>query len=447
MATGSLFDSDSSTSSSNSAAPAARPGAPLAERRRPHTLADYAGQQHLVGPEGVLRRYLNGGRLPSLILWGPPGVGKTTLAHLLADELKLPFAALSAINAGVKDVREVIEKARKQRNAILFIDEIHRFSKSQQDALLGAVEQGVVTLIGATTENPSFEVIPALLSRAQVYVLEPLDKDVLISIVDKALAEDEILKQRKVRMAEYGALLTISGGDARKLLNLLEIVVEASRPDPATGEIVITDEVVQKLAQQHLARYDKGGEMHYDVISAFIKSIRGSDPNAAVYWLAVMLEGGEDPKFIARRLLILASEDVGNANPNALMLAQSCFQAVTVIGMPESEIILSQTVVYLATSVKSNASYLAIKQARSLVRQQGVQPVPIPLRNAPTKLMKQLGYGNEYQYSHDYAGNFAYQEFLPESLSGTVFYEPGQNASEAKMRERLRQWWGEKYGY
>ncbi|UOQ79169.1 replication-associated recombination protein A [Hymenobacter sp. 5516J-16] len=414
---------------------------------RPRTLTDYAGQQHLIGPEGVLRRYLNAGRLPSLILWGPPGVGKTTLAHLLAQELGLPFAALSAINAGVKDVREVIERARKQRGTVLFIDEIHRFSKSQQDALLGAVEQGVVTLIGATTENPSFEVIPAVLSRAQVYVLEALGKDVLTSLVDKALAEDEILKQKKVRVQEYNALLTISGGDARKLLNLLEIVVEASRPDSKTGAITITDEAVQQLAQQHLARYDKGGEMHYDVISAFIKSIRGSDPNAALYYLAVMLEGGEDVKFIARRLLILASEDVGLANPNALMLAQSCFQAVTVIGMPESDIILGQMVVYLATSPKSNASYKAIREARALVRQQGVQPVPIALRNAPTKLMEELGYGNTYMYSHDYEGNFAYQEFLPEQLSGRVFYHPGQNPAEAKAQERLRQLWGEKYGY
>ncbi|WP_139923831.1 replication-associated recombination protein A [Hymenobacter sp. DG01] len=444
MATGSLFDSDPTPSAQPNLP---RPGAPLAERMRPRTLQEYAGQQHLIGPEGVLRRYLNAGRLPSLILWGPPGVGKTTLANLLAQELGLPFAALSAINAGVKDVREVIERARKQRGTVLFIDEIHRFSKSQQDALLGAVEQGVVTLIGATTENPSFEVIPAVLSRAQVYVLEPLGKDVLTSLVDKALAEDDILKQRKVRVQDYNALLTISGGDARKLLNLLEIVVEASRPTPETGEIIITDEAVQQLAQQHLARYDKGGEMHYDVISAFIKSIRGSDPNAALYYLAVMLEGGEDVKFIARRLLILASEDVGLANPNALMLAQSCFQAVTVIGMPESDIILGQTVVYLATSPKSNASYKAIREARALVRQQGVQPVPIALRNAPTKLMEELGYGNQYMYSHDYEGNFAYQEFLPEALSGRVFYRPGHNPAEAKAQERLRQLWGEKYGY
>ncbi|RSK36317.1 replication-associated recombination protein A [Hymenobacter metallilatus] len=444
MSTGSLFDSDPA-SVPRPTSPG--PGAPLAERMRPQTLEQYAGQQHLIGPKGVLRRYLQAGRLPSLILWGPPGVGKTTLANLLAQALGKPFASLSAVNAGVKDVREVIERARKQRGTVLFIDEIHRFSKSQQDALLGAVEQGVVTLIGATTENPSFEVIPAVLSRAQVYVLESLSKDILTGIVDNALAHDELLRQKNVRVQEYGALLTISGGDARKLLNLLEIVVEASHPDPQTGAIIITDEGVQQLAQQHLARYDKGGEMHYDVISAFIKSIRGSDPNAALYYLAVMLEGGEDVKFIARRLLILASEDVGLANPNALMLAQSCFQAVTVIGLPESDIILGQTVVYLATSPKSNASYKAIREARALVRQQGVQPVPIPLRNAPTKLMAELGYGQQYQYSHDYPGNFAYQEFLPEALSGTVFYHPGQNPAEAKAQERLRQLWGEKYGY
>ncbi|MBC6612157.1 replication-associated recombination protein A [Hymenobacter sp. BT507] len=442
MSTGSLFDDETPSRPTP-----ATPDAPLPERRRPRTLAEYAGQQHLIGPEGVLRRYLNAGRLPSLILWGPPGVGKTTLAHLLAQELGRPFAALSAINAGVKDVRDVIERAKRQPGTLLFIDEIHRFSKAQQDALLGAVEHGTVTLIGATTENPSFEVIPALLSRAQVYTLEALDKDVLIGLVDTALAEDEVLKRKKVRVEEYNALLTISGGDARKLLNLLEIVVQAASPAPVTGEIVITDAVVQELAQQHLARYDKGGEMHYDVISAFIKSIRGSDPNAALYYLAVMLEGGEDVKFIARRLLILASEDVGNANPNALLLAQSCFQAVTVIGLPESDIILGQTVVYLATSPKSNTSYKAIREARALVRQQGVQPVPIPLRNAPTKLMKQLGYGQEYQYSHDYPGNFVPQEFLPEQLAGTTFYHPGDNPAEHKIRERLRQQWGEKYGY
>jgi putative ATPase len=431
--------------------PAAGPDAPLAERQRPRRLADYAGQQHLVGENGVLRRYLRAGRLPSLILWGPPGVGKTTLAHLLASELKQPFSALSAINAGVKDVRDVIERAKRQRGGtrqgtVLFIDEIHRFSKAQQDALLGAVENGTVTLVGATTENPSFEVIPALLSRCQVYVLEPLSAETLRELVSKALTEDEALRQKKVKLVEDHALLALSGGDARKLLNLLEIVVQSTPPDKK-GVVAITDAVVQQVAQRPLAKYDKGGEMHYDVISAFIKSIRGSDPNAALYYLAVMLEGGEDVKFIARRMLILASEDIGNANPNALMLATSCFQACTVIGLPESDLILAQTVVYLATSVKSNASYLAIRAAQAEVKAHGVYPVPVPLRNAPTRLLKQLGYGQEYAYSHNGEGNFEEQEFLPEALRGTRFYEPGQNPSEQKIHERLRGWWGEKYGY
>ncbi len=420
--------------------------APLAERRRPRRLADYAGQAHLLGEQGVLRRYLAAGRLPSLILWGPPGVGKTTLALLLAEELKRPFAMLSAINAGVKDVREVIDRARKQAGTILFIDEIHRFSKAQQDALLGAVENGTVTLIGATTENPSFEVIPALLSRCQVYTLEALSADTLRNIVRRALAEDEVLRKIPVDVIEDHALLALSGGDARKLLGLLELVVESTPPN-AAGRVQLTDEAVQRTAQRPLARYDKGGEMHYDVISAFIKSIRGSDPNAALYYLAVMLEGGEDVKFIARRLLILASEDIGNANPNALLLAQSCFQACTVIGLPESDLILSQTVIYLATSPKSNAAYTAIRAAQAQVRQHGVHPVPVPLRNAPTKLLKELGYGQAYQYSHNGPGNFAYQEFMPEALSGTRFYDPGDNPAEAKIRERLRQWWQEKYSY
>jgi len=426
--------------------PAPGPDAPLAERQRPRRLADYAGQTHLLGPEGVLRRYLNSGRLPSLILWGPPGVGKTTLANLLAAELKQPFTALSAINAGVKDVREVIDRARRQRGTVLFIDEIHRFSKAQQDALLGAVENGTVTLIGATTENPSFEVIPALLSRCQVYVLEALSPEILRGLVAKALAEDPALSQKKVKVNEDRALLALSGGDGRKLLNLLEIVVQSTPPDKK-GVVHITDAVVQQVAQRPLARYDKGGEMHYDVVSAFIKSMRGSDPNAALYYLAVMLEGGEDVKFIARRMLILASEDIGNANPNALMLATSCFQACTVIGLPESDLILAQTVVYLATSPKSNASYMAIRAAQAEVQQHGVHPVPVPLRNAPTRLMKQLGYGQEYRYSHNGEGNFEEQEFLPEALSGTRFYEPGLNAAEQKIQERLRGWWGEKYGY
>ena len=367
--------------------PAAGPDAPLAERQRPRRLADYAGQQHLVGENGVLRRYLRAGRLPSLILWGPPGVGKTTLAHLLASELKQPFSALSAINAGVKDVRDVIERAKRQRGGtrqgtVLFIDEIHRFSKAQQDALLGAVENGTVTLVGATTENPSFEVIPALLSRCQVYVLEPLSAETLRELVSKALTEDEALRQKKVKLVEDHALLALSGGDARKLLNLLEIVVQSTPPDKK-GVVAITDAVVQQVAQRPLAKYDKGGEMHYDVISAFIKSIRGSDPNAALYYLAVMLEGGEDVKFIARRMLILASEDIGNANPNALMLATSCFQACTVIGLPESDLILAQTVVYLATSVKSNASYLAIRAAQAEVKAHGVYPVPCRCATPP----------------------------------------------------------------
>ena len=422
------------------------PDAPLAERRRPRTLADYAGQTHLLGETGVLRRYLAAGRLPSLILWGPPGVGKTTLALLLAQELGQPFAALSAINAGVKDVREVIERAKRQRGTVLFIDEIHRFSKAQQDALLGAVENGTVTLMGATTENPSFEVIPALLSRCQVYVLEPLAPEMLRDIVARALRDDPALAQKTVVLESDRALLALSGGDARKLLNLLEITVQ-STPPGADGTITITDEIVQQVAQRPLARYDKGGEMHYDVISAFIKSIRGSDPNAALYYLAVMLEGGEDLKFIARRLLILASEDIGNANPNALLLATSCWQAVQAIGLPESDLILSQTVIYLATSVKSNAAYSAMRAAQAEVRARGVFPVPVPLRNAPTRLLKQLGYGQEYEYSHQGEGNFVAQEFLPEALRGTRFYEPGDNANEGKIREQLRRWWGEKYNY
>jgi putative ATPase len=420
--------------------------APLAERRRPRRLADYAGQTHLLGEQGVLRRYLAAGRLPSLILWGPPGVGKTTLALLLAEELKRPFAMLSAINAGVKDVREIIDRAKKQAGTILFIDEIHRFSKAQQDALLGAVENGTVTLIGATTENPSFEVIPALLSRCQVYTLEALSADTLREIIRRALAEDEVLRKIPVDVIEDHALLALSGGDARKLLGLLELVVQSTPPDPS-GRVQLTDAAVQLTAQRPLARYDKGGEMHYDVISAFIKSIRGSDPNAALYYLAVMLEGGEDVKFIARRLLILSSEDIGNANPNALLLAQSCFQACTVIGLPESDLILSQTVIYLATSPKSNAAYTAIRAAQAQVRAHGVHPVPVPLRNAPTKLLKELGYGQAYQYSHNGAGNFAYQEFMPEALSGTRYYDPGDNPAEAKIRERLRAWWQEKYEY
>ncbi|KAA5548608.1 replication-associated recombination protein A [Adhaeribacter rhizoryzae] len=419
------------------------PKIPLAERMRPHTLDQFAGQKHLVGEKGILRRYLDSGMIPSMILWGPPGVGKTTLANIIASQLKLPFTALSAINAGVKDVREVIEKAKTRPGTILFIDEIHRFSKSQQDALLGAVEKGIVTLIGATTENPSFEVISALLSRSQVYVLKHLSKDELIALVNKAIAEDEFLKKKNIQVDEYDALLMLSGGDARKLLNLLDIVVEGANADV----LVITDAFVQEMAQQHIAMYDKSGEMHYDIISAFIKSMRGSDPNAALYWLARMIEGGEDPKFIARRMLILASEDIGNANPTALIMANTCFQSVQVIGYPESNIILSQTAVYLATSPKSNSSYMAIWEAQELVKQTGNLPVPLPLRNAPTKLMKELGYGKNYKYAHDYDQNFVPQEFMPEQLQSKKLFEPGNNARENEMRKNLRNWWGEKYGY
>ena len=419
------------------------PNAPLAERLRPNSLDQFSGQQHLVGPSAVLRRYIESGMVPSLILWGPPGVGKTTLANIIASQLKVPFVALSAINAGVKDIREVIERARSRQGTILFIDEIHRFNKAQQDALLGAVEKGIVTLVGATTENPSFEVISALLSRCQVYILQPLKKQELVELVEKALVQDEWLRQKKITVQEYEALLMISGGDARKLLNLLEIVVEAA----GTEEVEITNDMVQEVAQQNIVRYDKSGEMHYDIISAFIKSIRGSDPNAAVYWLARMLEGGEDPKFIARRLLILASEDIGNANPTALVMANDCFQAVTVIGLPESEIILSQAAVYLAASPKSNASYQAIKKARRLVQEQGNLPVPLHLRNAPTKLMKEIGYGHNYQYAHDFENSFVHQEFLPEQVKNTAFYVPGDNPRENEMRKFLKARWGEKYGY
>lgn len=421
---------------------------PLAERMRPTTIADYVGQQHIIGEGAVLYQAIHQQNIPSMILWGPPGVGKTTLASIISKQLNRPFFSLSAINSGVKDVREVIDKATQLRNfqqeqPILFIDEIHRFSKSQQDSLLGAVEKGLVTLIGATTENPSFEVISALLSRCQVYVLEHLTEDELVSIIDKALKEDEYLRNLPVTIKEHGALLRLSGGDARKLLNILELVINA-----AGGEALeITNDFVLKQVQQNMARYDKTGEQHYDIISAFIKSIRGSDPNAAVYWLARMIEGGEDPLFIARRLLILASEDIGNANPNALLLANNCFQAVNVIGWPESRIILSQTVTYLASSAKSNAAYEAINKAQALVRQTGDLPVPLPIRNAPTKLMKQLDYGKDYQYAHAYEGNFVDQEFMPEGLSGTKLYDPGKNPAEEKLREKLRSNWKDKYRY
>jgi putative ATPase len=421
---------------------------PLAERMRPTSLDDYVGQKHLVGKDAILRLAIESGMLPSLILWGPPGVGKTTLALIISKQLNRPFFSLSAINSGVKDIREVIEKASLLKEdgenlPVLFIDEIHRFSKSQQDSLLGAVERGLVTLIGATTENPSFEVISALLSRSQVYILQNLSEEDLLELLNKAIKEDSYLKDRKINIKEHVALLRLSGGDARKLLNVLELVVNAA----GKQDLTISNELVMKHVQQNMAIYDKAGEQHYDIISAFIKSIRGSDPNAAVYWLARMIAGGEDPSFIARRLLILASEDIGNANPNALLLANNCFQAVNVIGWPESRIILSQTVTYLASSPKSNASYEAINKAQELVARTGDQPVPLHLRNAPTKLMKNIGYGKEYEYSHAYKDNFSPQEYLPENLSGTLLFDPGNNAAEEKLRERLKSLWKEKYKY
>lgn len=419
---------------------------PLAERLRPKTLNDFVGQEHLVGQGAVLRKMVESGNLASMIFWGPPGVGKTTLAKVIANTTERPFYILSAINSGVKDVRDVIEKAKKQQffnhpNPILFIDEIHRFSKSQQDSLLGAVEQGIVTLIGATTENPSFEVITPLLSRCQVYVLQPLNKQELLKILDIALNKDIEIKQKKVQLKEYDAILQFSGGDARKLLNILELVVNAD----TQKSVKITNKIVTERLQNNLAIYDKGGEMHYDVISAFIKSIRGSDPDAAVYWLARMIEGGEDIKFIARRLLILAAEDVGLANPNALLLAQSTFDAVHQIGPPESRIILSECTIYLATSPKSNSAYEAISKAQKLVRETGNLPVPLHLRNAPTKLMKELGYGKDYKYAHAYEGNFTEQDFLPENFKNTRIYDPQKNSSEQKILERLKIWWKNRY--
>jgi putative ATPase len=421
---------------------------PLAERMRPKSLNDYVGQKHLVGPGAVLRKAIESGNLPSMLFWGPPGVGKTTLAYIISQSLSRPFFALSAINSGVKDVREVIEKASLLKQGgqtlpVLFIDEIHRFSKSQQDSLLGAVERGIVTLIGATTENPSFEVISALLSRCQVYILQHLEEDDLVNLLNKAMQEDEVLKEKKIIIQEYEALLRLSGGDARKLLNIFQLLVNAID----TPEIVVTNDAVLQNVQQNMALYDKAGEQHYDIISAFIKSMRGSDPNGAVYWLARMLVGGEDPSFIARRMLILASEDVGNANPNALLLAQSCFEAVNVIGMPEARIILSQTAVYLATSAKSNASYTAIDTAMALVKQTGDLPVPLDLRNAQTKLMKNIGYGKDYKYAHSYEGNFIDQDFLPDTIKGTKLYEPGNNPRENEAREKLKKLWGNRYKY
>ncbi|MBK6950368.1 MAG: replication-associated recombination protein A [Haliscomenobacter sp.] len=420
---------------------------PLAERMRPQSLEKFCGQEHLVGPGSVLLSAVRSGHFPSVILWGPPGVGKTTLAHILAAELKRPFFMLSAINSGVKEVRETIQKAEQQRffnrpNPILFIDEIHRFSKSQQDSLLGAVEKGVITLIGATTENPSFEVIPALLSRCQVYVLQPLAPEHLIRLVDQALAEDEELKTKTIALESYDALLYYSGGDARKLYNLLELVASG-----AESPLVVTDQMVKDKAQQSMAFYDKGGEQHYDLASAFIKSIRGSDPNGALYWMARMIEGGEDVKFIARRMIIAAAEDIGLANPNALLMANTAFQAVNIIGWPEARIILAQAVVYLATSPKSNSAYVAIEAALEAARKTGNAPVPLHLRNAPTPLMKALNYGGNYRYGHDFPGNFTEQEYMPEVLSGNAFYQPQSNAAEEKTRQQLRQWWKERYGY
>jgi putative ATPase len=458
--------------------------APLAERMRPQTLDDLVGQEHLTGKGSVLRTAIENGKIPSMILWGPPGTGKTTIANIVAHTMNVPYFQLSAISSGVKEVREVIETARKISHAILFIDEIHRFNKGQQDALLGAVEKGIITLIGATTENPSFEVNSALLSRCQVYVLKPLTEDDLIKLLQQALEKDELLKAMKVELKETEALITISGGDARKLLNLLELVVDAAHPNlpggkaaktqpspkedtkspksssksegrdqgsprqvEPEGSVVITDDKVMTIAQQRIALYDKTGEQHYDIISAFIKSMRGSDPNGAIYWLARMIEGGEDVKFIARRMVVFASEDIGNANPTALVLANAVFEAVNKIGYPEARIILAQGATYLASSHKSNASYMAIEEALALVREEGDLPVPLHIRNAPTGLMKKLGYGKNYKYAHSYEGNFADQEFLPDEIKGTKFYDPGKNPREEELRRYLKGLWNEKYDY
>jgi putative ATPase len=423
--------------------------APLAERMRPTTLDQYIGQQHLLAPTAALRRALDAGVIPSMIFWGPPGVGKTTLAQLIAQHLQRPIYTLPAISSGVKDVREVITKVQNggmfsPKGSILFIDEIHRFSKAQQDSLLGAVEKGIITLIGATTENPSFEVISALLSRCQVYTLNNHSKDDLLALIDRAIIEDPILRRKNIILSETNALLRISGGDARKLLNVFEIMIGTFQEQ---NEIEITDEVVLQNAQQSLARYDKDGEQHYDIISAFIKSVRGSDPNAAVYWLARMVEGGEDPKFSARRLIILAAEDIGLANPNALLLANACFQAVENVGWPESRIILSECTLYLASSPKGNAAYMAINKAQQLVQQTGNLSVPLPLRNAPSALMKELGYGVGYHYSHDHPGNFINQEFLPSTIIGTNFIAPGSSQKEQELADQIKKWWQDKYKF
>ena len=418
--------------------------APLAERVRPKTLDDLAGQEHLVGQGSILRTSIEAGKIPSILLWGPPGTGKTTIAHIISRSLQLPFFHLSAISAGVKDVREVIEQAQKTSGAILFIDEIHRFNKGQQDALLGAVEKGTITLIGATTENPSFEVNSSLLSRCQVYVLRPLSNDDLIRLLHQAMEKDEWLSNKNLKIEETEALLTISGGDARKLLNLFELVVDSLNHLDKKN---ITNDIVMEIAQQRIALYDKTGEQHYDIISAFIKSMRGSDPNGAIYWLARMVEGGEDVKFIARRMVIFASEDIGNANPNALLLANATFDAVNKIGYPESRIILAQCATYLASSHKSNASYMAIEDALAIVAKKGDLPVPLHIRNAPTGLMKGLGYGKNYKYAHSFEGNFTEQEFLPDEIKGTAFYDPGKTPREEELRKFLRERWKEKYKY
>lgn len=432
----SLFDQHSN------GAPTARISQPLAERMRPSSLDNFVGQQHLVAKGAILRNIIESGTIPSMIFWGPPGVGKTTLANIIANQLKRPFQALSAISSGVKDVRDTITRAKAQGSIVLFIDEIHRFNKSQQDALLGAVEKGYITLIGATTENPSFEVNSALLSRCQVYVLKSIEDDDILRLLHHAMQKDIMLSKRKVSLKEHSALLQLAGGDARKSLNLFELIVNTLGDNAE-----VTDEKVVQIAQQKTVNYDKDGDMHYDIISAFIKSIRGSDPNAAVYWLARMIEGGEDPKFIARRLLIAAAEDIGNANPTALVMANNAFQAVNVIGYPESRIILSQATVYLASSAKSNAAYEAINKAQALVKETGNLGVPLPLRSAQTQLMKGMGYGEGYKYSHAYEGNFEAQEYLPEEIANTKLYEPGNNARENELRNNLKSKWREKYNY